>query len=188
MPASAVNLALPSRLGRPVDSFLQFLTELDRNPSIATVIARNDFSYRGREEEHGHVCREYWVRVSQSSRDILACPDDLFILRIHYAGDWNESDDQATLDRKRSVVLQMNFRYTRDVSSDRRGLRCRDPGGELDGKYRERFGKVVLDNKNAPHGWRWRDPEQRNLTDRTAILYNLLMMGEECTKTVSNTR
>ncbi len=166
--------------------FLRLLTELDRNPSIATVIAKQDFSYRGREEAHG--CQEYWVRVSQSSRDILECPDDLFILRVHYAGDWNPSDDQATVDRNRSVILHMNVRYTCDGSGRCRLAQCRDPGGELDGKYCERFWTVVLDNKDAPDGWRWRDPEQRNLTDRTAILYNLLMMGEECTKTISCTR
>ena len=180
MPAEAASSSGWRRHAR----FLRLLTELDRNPSIATVVLRKDFSYRGSEE--AHVCREYWVRVSQSSRDILACPDDLFILQIHYAGDWNESDDQATLDRKRSVVLQMNFRYTCDVSPGpfSPGPQCRDPGGELDGKYRERLGTVVLNNKDAPDGWRWRDPEQRNLTDRTSILYNLLMMGEDCTKTV----
>jgi hypothetical protein len=159
--------------------FLRLLTELDRNPSIATVVLRKDFSYRGSEE--AHVCREYWVRVSQSSRDILECPDDLFILRVHYAGDWNPSDDQATLDRKTSVILQMNVRYTCDGSGRKFPKPCQDPGGELDGKWLEEKGTPVLDSKDAPDVLRWRDPEQRNLADRTPILYNLLMMGEGCT-------
>jgi hypothetical protein len=74
--------------------------------------------------------------------------------------------------------------YTCDGSGPRGHKPCQDPGGELDGKWQERLGTPVLDSKDAPDGWRWRDLEQRTLTDRTPILLNLLLMGEGCTKVV----
>ena len=81
-----------------------FLRELQRNPSIVTVIAKNDFPYFGRDSRKPVIEREYWLRVSRASLSdkSLVGRDDFIILHVHYAGDWNWSDDQATFDRKRS--------------------------------------------------------------------------------------
>ena len=79
------------------------LRELKRNPSIATVIAKNDFPYFDRDSRKLVIEREYWLRVSRGSLsdESLVRRDDFIILHVHYKGDWNLSDNQATFDRKR---------------------------------------------------------------------------------------
>ena len=79
------------------------LRELQRNPSIATVIAKNDFPYFDRVSKKPVIEREYWLRVSRGSLsdESLVRRDDFIILHVHYKGDWNLSDNQATFDRKR---------------------------------------------------------------------------------------
>jgi ankyrin repeat protein len=157
-----------------------FLKELQRDPNVATVFAKNDFQYQSLIE------REYWLRVKRSSLQdpALAGRDDFIILHVHYAGDWNRSDDQATFDRKRSTITQINARHTCDGSSPKFHKPCQDPGGELHGKWREERGTPVLGSSQAPDGWKWRDPAQRNLTDATPCLHDLLHKGERCTKVV----
>jgi hypothetical protein len=75
-----------------------FLKELQRDPNVATVFAKNDFPYKGH-GAHALIEREYWLRVKRSSLQdpALAGRDEFIILHVHYAGDWNLSDDQATL-------------------------------------------------------------------------------------------
>lgn len=162
-----------------------FLKELQRDPNVATVFAKNDFPYKGH-GAHALIEREYWLRVKRSSLQdpALAGRDEFIILHVHYAGDWNRLDDQSTFDRKRSTITQINARHTCDGSGPKFHKPCQDPGGELDGKWREERGTPVLGSWEAPHGWRWRDPAQRNLTDATPCLQDLLRKGELCTKVV----
>ena len=71
---------------------------------------------------------------------------------------WKSSDDQATFDRKRSTITQINARHTWDGSSGRKFPKpVQDPGGALDGKWREGHGEPLLGSTEAPHGWRWRE-------------------------------
>jgi hypothetical protein len=162
-----------------------FLKELQRDPNVATVFAKNDFPYKGH-GAHALIEREYWLRVKRSSLQdpALAGRDEFIILHVHYAGDWNRLDDQSTFDRKRSTITHINARHTCDGSGPKFHKPCQDPGGELDGKWREERGTPVLGSWEAPHGWRWRDPAQRNLTDATPCLQDLLRKGELCTKVV----
>ena len=85
-----------------------FLAELQRDPSIASVLAKNDFPYHGHGPGAPRIEREYWLQVSLSS---LASRDGFVILHVHYAGEWKISDDQATFDRKRSTITQINARH-----------------------------------------------------------------------------
>jgi hypothetical protein len=159
-----------------------FLAELQRDPSIASVLAKNDFPYHGHGPGAPRIEREYWLQVSLSS---LASRDGFVILHVHYAGEWKSSDDQATFDRKRSTITQINARHTWDGSSGRKFPKpVQDPGGALDGKWREGRGEPLLGSTEAPHGWRWREASERNLTAFTPCLQDLLQKGERCIKVV----
>ena len=62
------------------------LRELKRNPSIATVIAKNDFPYFDCDSGKRVIEREYWLRVSRASLSdkSLVRRDDFIILHVHY--------------------------------------------------------------------------------------------------------
>jgi hypothetical protein len=38
--------------------------------------------------------------------------DGLVILHVHYAGVWDRADDKIAFDEKRSIITQINARYT----------------------------------------------------------------------------
>jgi len=170
-----------------------FLQELQRDSNIVTVVARNDFPYKGRGLQP-LIEREYWLRVKRSSlKDpALAGRDDFIILHVHYAGDWNRFDDQATFDRKRSTMTQINARHTCDGSGAKFHKPCQDPGGELDRKWREERGTPVLGKTSGLKwkrigatkpaiGWELRNPKLEKALSNTLGLKWLKMGNTEPT-------
>ena len=91
--------------------------------------------------------------------------DGLVILHVHYAGVWDRADDKIAFDEKRSIITQINARYT-------------------GGMWTEDQVVLVLGSPEAPSEWRWRDPTQRRLTEYTPALQDLLLKGERCSKVV----
>jgi hypothetical protein len=132
----------------------------------ASVLARNDFPYHGGGDPP-LIEREYWLRVTRSALQKAGLPrlDGLVILHVRYAGVWDQADDQTAFDKKRSTITQIHARYT-------------------GGMWTEAQVKQVLGSPEAPIGWRWRDPRERNLTEFTPALQGLLLKGERCSKVV----
>ena len=169
-----------------------FLQELQRDSNIVTVVAKNDFPYKGRGLQP-LIEREYWLRVKRSSLQdpALAGRDDFIILHVHYAGDWNRFDDQATFDQKRSTITQINARHTCDGSGPKFHKPCQDPGGELDRKWREERGTPVLGKTSGLKwkriatkpsiGWELRNPKLEKALSNTLGLKWLKMGNTEPT-------
>ena len=83
-----------------------FLAELQRDPGIATIHARNDFPYTAGNTltEPLHE-REYWLKLSKSNlqNPSLAGRDGYAIMHVHYQGKYP--------DRDRAVITQINIRH-----------------------------------------------------------------------------
>ena len=62
--------------------------------------------------------------------------DGLVILHVHYAGVWDRADDKIAFDEKRSIITQINARYTV-------------------GMWTEAQVMQILGSAEAP--WRWSD-------------------------------
>jgi hypothetical protein len=132
----------------------------------ASVLARNDFPYHCGGDPP-LIEREYWLRVPRWALQNanLASLDGLVILHVRYAGVWDLGDDQTAFDKKRSIITQINARYTGGIWTEAQVV-------------------LVLGSPEAPSEWSWRDPAQRRLTEYTPALQDLLQKGERCSKVV----
>ena len=137
------------------------LDELQKNPEIASFCAYNDFRYFGRGLPDAQVEREYWLKISRTTNTALPGTDGLAILHVHYAGTWPKSDSVYPSE-KRSQITQINISHTWQGYGLRFYKPCKDPGGELHGKIREKFGEAVLVTDSA--GWNWRKPAEKDRT------------------------
>jgi hypothetical protein len=144
----------------------QFVQHFKRFLESASVLARNDFPYHGGGDPP-LIEREYWLRVTRSALQKAGLPrlDGLVILHVRYAGVWDQADDQTAFDKKRSTITQIHARYT-------------------GGMWTEAQVKQVLGSPEAPSEWSWRDQTQRNLTEYTPALQDLLLKGERCSEVV----
>ena len=151
------------------DDVADFLSVINRNTTSAvSVYAFNDFRY----SVNNTIEREYWLRLSRdalpAAQQALAGKDGYAILHVHYAGSWMEPPSKCD----RNTITQINIRHTWDSSRDefqRFWKKCKD----LD-KWREKTGRPVLGGREAPGGWKWRDPAQSPLGKSTAGLRSLL--------------
>ena len=120
--------------------------------AFASVLARNDFpNYGGGDPPL--IEREYWLRIPQRAlqKAGMAGLDGLVILHVHYAGVWDRADDTTAFDKKRSIITQINARYTGSMWTEARVM-------------------PVLGSPEAPIRWKWREPTQRRLTESTPAL------------------
>jgi len=138
--------------------------------SIATFCAFSDFPYRGKVE------REYWMALSRDALSAahagLAGSDGLAILHVHYLEKWPH---QGQL----KMISQINIRHTWNGIGDRWYRPCIDPGGALDGKWREAHGEPVVVDES---GWNWMNSSQKpkkSTTINVPALIALLQKGQE---------
>ena len=94
------------------------------------MLARNDFpNYGGGDPPL--IEREYWLRIPQRALQNagMAGLDGLVILHVHYAGVWDRADDTTAFDKKRSIITQINARYTGSMWTEARVMPG-EPGGD----------------------------------------------------------
>ena len=143
------------------------LDELKRDPGVATFCAFHDFAYKGR-HVRPKVEREYWLKLSGtkllagglSAEKLpgLRGADGLIIMHVHYADDHPCPADPRRPKigiEHRGRITQINMRHTWQSSGPKFPSPCKDPGGGLQGLFREGFGSPVLVDDG---GWDWMKP------------------------------
>lgn len=143
----------------------QFFERMAKPDSGIKILGVNEFPYtdgnrlRGRDRM---LEREYWI-VDPTQQEYV-------LLHVHFGGQWH--DDQHRRDR--STVMQANLRHSVTTQKPNQRVffrKCKDMSA-----WREEFGKRVC---IAVSPWRWAERPDVHLP-----MYQLLRMGEECTKHV----